>query len=346
MQDLNDLFYFAKVVEAGGFTAAGRLLGIPKSRLSRRIAELEHRLGARLLQRSTRKLALTDIGERYLRHCQAMLLEAEQAEETVANLTSEPRGRVRFSTPPGVTLLPDLISEFLKRYPRVQLEVLQTSRRVDLLNEAVDVALRVRNVDDEEPSLITRRLLPARAHIVAHPELISGLNLEQPEDLQQLPALGSIRADRRIHLRFCHATTQEVREIALEARLARRRLPHAQGCSIGGDRHHAATDHALSRGTGRRSSRRPAAAVDRTARPHPAGLYPQARHVASSPRLDRTAERRFQPLELPGLIRCGTDAPALPNAHRDPPGCEPSARRARFHRRRCPRQPRSGARCG
>lgn len=234
MQDLNDLFYFAKVVEAGGFTAAGRLLGIPKSRLSRRIAELEHRLGARLLQRSTRKLALTDIGERYLRHCQAMLLEAEQAEETVANLTSEPRGRVRFSTPPGVTLLPDLISEFLKRYPRVQLEVLQTSRRVDLLNEAVDVALRVRNVDDEEPSLITRRLLPARAHIVAHPELISGLNLEQPEDLQQLPALGSIRADRRIHLRFCHATTQEVREIALEARLAVDDFPMRKAAALAG----------------------------------------------------------------------------------------------------------------
>jgi DNA-binding transcriptional LysR family regulator len=234
MQDLNDLFYFAKVVEAGGFTAAGRLLGIPKSRLSRRIAELEHRLGARLLQRSTRKLALTDIGERYLRHCQAMLLEAEQAEETVANLTSEPRGRVRFSTPPGVTLLPDLISEFLKRYPRVQLEVLQTSRRVDLLNEAVDVALRVRNVNDEEPSLITRSLLPARAHIVAHPELISGLNLEQPEDLQQLPALGSIRADRRIHLRFCHATTQQVREIALEARLAVDDFPMRKAAALAG----------------------------------------------------------------------------------------------------------------
>lgn len=132
MHDLNDLFYFAKVVEAGGFAAAGRALGIPKSRLSRRIAELEQRLGARLLQRSTRKLALTDIGERYLRHCQAMLLEAEQAEETVTNLTSEPRGRVRFSTPPGVALLPDVINDFLTRYPRVQLEVVQTSRRIDL----------------------------------------------------------------------------------------------------------------------------------------------------------------------------------------------------------------------
>ncbi len=76
MQDLNDLAYFAKVVEAGGFAAAGRLLGVPKSRLSRRIAELETRLGARLLQRTTRTLTLTTLGERYLVHCQALLREA------------------------------------------------------------------------------------------------------------------------------------------------------------------------------------------------------------------------------------------------------------------------------
>ena len=134
MHDLNDLFYFAKVVEAGGFAAAGRLLGIPKSRLSRRIAELENRLGARLLQRTTRKLALTDIGERYLRHCQAMLQEAEQAEETVASLTSEPRGRLRVSAPGGIALLPELVVSFLAAYPKVQLELIQTNRRVDLLN--------------------------------------------------------------------------------------------------------------------------------------------------------------------------------------------------------------------
>ncbi len=219
MQDLNDLFYFAKVVEAGGFAAAGRALGIPKSRLSRRIAELENRLGARLLQRTTRKLVLTDIGERYLRHCQAMLLEAEQAEETVASLTSEPRGRVRFSTPSGLALLPGLINDFLIRYPKVQLEILQTSRRVDLFNEAVDVALRVRNLDDEEPGLITRRLVPARAHVVARPDLLCGARIEHPRDLQRLPALGALGADRRIHLRFHHNTTQEAHEVALEARL-------------------------------------------------------------------------------------------------------------------------------
>lgn len=219
MHDLNDLFYFAKVVEAGGFAAAGRLLGIPKSRLSRRIAELEERLGARLLQRTTRKLALTAVGERYLRHCQAMLLEAEQAEEAVASLTSEPGGRLRVSAPGGIAQLPELVVSFLAAYPKVQLEVLQTQRRVDLLNEGVDVALRVRSAEDEDPALISRRLRPAQAYAVASPALVQGTSIEAPGDLIKLPALGALAADRKIHLRFQHADGHS-QDIRLEARLA------------------------------------------------------------------------------------------------------------------------------
>ena len=79
MQDLNDMVYFAEVVERGGFAAAGRALGVPKSRLSRRVSELEAQLGVRLLQRTTRKLALTEVGEAYLRHCQAMRESAQAA---------------------------------------------------------------------------------------------------------------------------------------------------------------------------------------------------------------------------------------------------------------------------
>ncbi|WP_049298217.1 LysR family transcriptional regulator, partial [Pseudomonas aeruginosa] len=97
--DLNDLYYFAKVVECGGFAAAGRETGIPKSRLSRRIAELEERLQVRLLHRTTRKLALTEVGERYLQHCRNLLLEAEMAEQVIAELSVEPRGRLRLSAP-------------------------------------------------------------------------------------------------------------------------------------------------------------------------------------------------------------------------------------------------------
>jgi DNA-binding transcriptional LysR family regulator len=219
MQDLNDLFYFAKVVEAGGFAAAGRQLGIPKSRLSRRIAELEERLGARLLQRTTRKLAITDVGERYYRHCQAMLLEAEQADEAVASLTSEPRGRVRVSCPVAVAGFADIVVSFLTAYPLVKLETIVTNRRVDLVNESIDVALRVRTADDEDPSLIVRRLQPAIAYLVCAPDLLGEQSIHNPEDLAMLPALGAPDADRKVRYRLVSGDG-EAREVALEPRLA------------------------------------------------------------------------------------------------------------------------------
>lgn len=111
--------------------------GIPKSRLSRRIAELEERLQVRLLHRTTRKLALTEVGERYLQHCRNLLLEAEMAEQVIAELSVEPRGRLRLSAPVAMASsnLADLLPRFLERHPQVQLEILLTNRRVDLLNE-------------------------------------------------------------------------------------------------------------------------------------------------------------------------------------------------------------------
>lgn len=204
MQDLNDLYYFAKVVEAGGFAAAGRALGIPKSRLSRRVAELEERLGARLLQRTTRQLKLTAVGERYLRHCQAMLLEAEMAEEAVASMSSEPRGRLRVSCPVGLAheFMPNVISSFLRTYPHVQLEVSLINRRVDLINEGIDVALRVRERGDEDPLLATRWLRQAQTVMVASPAFAQEWPINHPNDLKNVPLLGALEADRKVHLRM------------------------------------------------------------------------------------------------------------------------------------------------
>ncbi|WP_095153579.1 LysR substrate-binding domain-containing protein [Pseudomonas sp. Irchel 3E13] len=220
MQDLNDLFYFARVVEAGGFAAAGRQLGIPKSRLSRRIAELEERLGTRLLQRTTRQLKLTAVGERYLRHCQAMLLEAEMADEAVASMTSEPRGRLRVSSPVGLAhaFLPEVITRFLALYPHVQLEMVLVNRRVDLINEGIDVALRVRDLGDEDPALVTRRLNRAQMQLVASPDFARQHPVQHPNELAALPVLGAVEADRLVHLRLMDKDGQR-EELSLEARL-------------------------------------------------------------------------------------------------------------------------------
>ncbi|MDY7564880.1 LysR substrate-binding domain-containing protein [Pseudomonas sp. RTC3] len=235
MQDLNDLYYFAKVVEAGGFAAAGRLLGIPKSRLSRRIAELETRLNASLLQRTTRKLSLTAVGERYLQHCQAMLLEAEMADEAVASLSAEPRGRLRVSCPVGLTHwnLANVISSFLASHPQVQLEMLLVNRRVDLVNEGIDVALRVRDIGDEDPSLIVRQLAPALAALVASPTLLAGRVVSTPRDLASLPVLGAIEADRMVHYDLVHSSGERC-EVAIEARLAIDDFPIRKSAALSG----------------------------------------------------------------------------------------------------------------
>lgn len=235
MQDLNDLYYFAKVVEAGGFAAAGRMLGIPKSRLSRRIAELEERLNARLLQRTTRQLKLTAVGERYLRHCQAMLLEAEMADEAVASMSSEPRGRLRVSCPVGLAhgLLASVISSFLDKFPQVQLEVLLLNRRVDLVTEGVDVALRVRELGDEDPLLVTRRLRQAQTVMLASPAFLREREINNPEDLKNVPVLGALEADRMVHLRMLdeHGTASD---LTLEARLGIDDFTVRKACALAG----------------------------------------------------------------------------------------------------------------
>ena len=221
MQDLNDLHYFALVVNAGGFATAGRLLGIPKSRLSRRIAALERRLGVRLLQRTTRSLVLTEVGEQYYHHCSVMLQAAQAADDAVAMVSKAPRGRLRVSCPAFLMqdFLGDIIPAFLEDYPEICLEVVATTRRVNMLEEGIDVAIRVRSAKDEDPALISRRLMPAEGALVVEANLYSTVEIHEPADLAKLPALGAIESDRKVHWFLTGPDGQTV-DVALEPRLA------------------------------------------------------------------------------------------------------------------------------
>lgn len=192
MQDLNDLFYFSVVVEKNGFAAAGRALDIPKSRLSRRIAQLEERLGVRLLQRSTRRFAVTDAGQRFYRHCQAVIAEAQAAEEAVAELTAEPRGLVRVSCPVSITqnVMAQILPGFLEKYPHVKILMLSTNRRIDLINEGVDVALRVRVKLDTDVDLVVRTFGISHSLLVASPAYLDKHGRpQQPDDLAKLSTI-------------------------------------------------------------------------------------------------------------------------------------------------------------
>ena len=192
MQDLNDMLYFAEVVEQGGFAAAGRSLGIPKSRLSRRIAELEAQLGARLLQRTTRRIAVTDVGEAFFRHCAAMRDAARAAQDTVAALQVAPRGLVRLSCPVTLaqSVLGDALPAFLQRYPEVRIDMLVSNRAVNLVEEGIDVALRVRPSVDDSGSMVVKRLDHTTQILVASPELL--IRQGTPKTLDDLAKLDSI----------------------------------------------------------------------------------------------------------------------------------------------------------
>lgn len=199
-QNLNDLMYFAQVVEHGGFSAAERVLGVSKSRLSRRVAELEASLGVRLLQRSTRKLSLTEAGDRFFRHCQLMLSEAQAAMNAVQELRSSPRGTVRVSVPVTVsqTILSNILSDFLLRYPEVRVSVRVTNRVIDLYDDSVDVALRVRSDPPDSANIVVRPLWRTQQMLVGAPSLLSQHSPPlTPADLERFQTLDTPSADGR-----------------------------------------------------------------------------------------------------------------------------------------------------
>jgi DNA-binding transcriptional LysR family regulator len=192
MQDLNDMLYFTEVVESGGFAAAARRLGVPKSKLSRRVAELEERLGVRLLQRTTRKLSLTDVGALYLRHCSAMRDAAQAAQEAVEFIQTEPRGTIKVACPLtlALTTIGPLIPVFLARYPQVRMDMRVSNRVVDLIEEGFDVALRVRPHLEDSASLVIKRFGPSRTLLVASPQQLQ--RQWQPTTPQELPGLDTV----------------------------------------------------------------------------------------------------------------------------------------------------------
>lgn len=198
LPDLNDLYLFALVVDKGSFTAASPVAGLTTSRISRRIADLEERIGVRLLHRTTRKLALTAVGEIYYQHCKAMVSEAEAAAEAVEHIQVSPRGRVRVTCPvlTAQWSLGPIIVEFMQRYPEVQLSVAATDRIVDLVDEGFDVAIRAQIEPLEDSYLVARPLGESRSRLVASPEFLDRHGRPaRPDDLRRLPTLAKSRPD-------------------------------------------------------------------------------------------------------------------------------------------------------
>ena len=187
--NLNDVLVFSRVVEAGGFTAAAARLGLPKSTVSRRVMRLERALGARLLQRTTRKLRLTDAGAIYYGHCNRVLSELEAAERCINKLEESPRGVLRVTAPGDVgPFLAELVVTYQARYPEVVVVAELSTRQVDLVAEGFDVALRGGHLRDS--SLMARRLASARSRLWASPGYLQKCG--EPTTPQQLQDHGCL----------------------------------------------------------------------------------------------------------------------------------------------------------
>ena len=190
-QTLDDYVFFAEVVAHGGFTAAGRALREPKSKLSRRIAALEARLGVRLIERSSRRFRVTEVGQGFYERCRAMMREAERAEALVAEAQAEPHGRIRMSCPRNlVKVVSTIACDVLARFPKIQLQLIVTDRAVDLIEERIDVALRVRRELTGDASLTMRSLGRSRWILLAGPSTASRLGTDIA-GLAALPTLGT-----------------------------------------------------------------------------------------------------------------------------------------------------------
>lgn len=216
MEDLNELTMFASIARHGSFSSAALALGIPKSRISRRIVALETRLGVRLLQRSTRSVSLTSVGHEFLKHCNEMIDAARMAFEIAERAGDVPAGRLRVSCPVGVghMFVAPVLSKFMQAYPAVRLDLDLSNRRVDVIAEGYDVALRIRSTIDDS-QLMIRRLGISEQWLVASPEFASAngpLDTVQSLHLQRGIGPAGVRGERN----FWHATAPDGEASSIE----------------------------------------------------------------------------------------------------------------------------------
>jgi DNA-binding transcriptional LysR family regulator len=204
MKHIGDMLLFAQVVKARSFSAAAERLGVSKSRVSKAVARLEAALGVRLLQRSTRRLGLTEVGEAYFVHCDRILNELALADNTVGSLHQEPRGKLKFSAPVAFSTLhvARALPDFMAQYPDLLVDMTISDRLVDLVEEGYDLALRI--APGPGVDLVARRLAPIRRKICGSPAYLARRGIPQaPDDLMEHNCLDytCMNTEGRWHLR-------------------------------------------------------------------------------------------------------------------------------------------------
>lgn len=182
--EYDSIAVFVKVVEAGSFAEAARLLKLPKTTVSAKVAKLERRLGVSLIHRTTRKLRVTDAGQEFFHHCASAVREVELGESAVVSRQAEPSGVLKLTAPVdlGRMFLPEITHAYLQKYPDVEVEMTITNRVLDLVQEGIDLAIRPGHLKDS--SLVARRFLDVDVSLWAAPAYLDGAGRPgEPQDL-------------------------------------------------------------------------------------------------------------------------------------------------------------------
>jgi DNA-binding transcriptional LysR family regulator len=231
---LEDMRLFAKVAHERSFTAAARVLGVPKQTLSRRVAELEQALGVQLLHRTTRRMQLSDVGAAYAERCAEIVRVADEANRAVVDRNETPRGTLRLTADPvfGEAFLTELVIEYANRWPEVRLDVVLTRRRVDLVEEGFDLAFRIGGIDD--PALSASNLGPARVRYCASPGYLARHGTPTtPEELTRHECV--LVATERAATRWPFASEQgSVRLVPVSGRLVLSSFAMARAAALAG----------------------------------------------------------------------------------------------------------------
>lgn len=221
MHSFDDYYYFYLVVKHGGFSAASEASNITKSKLSRRILELESQYNVTLIQRSTRHFKVTPLGQELFDECTKIIQQVECAHNVLLKQKSEPQGMIKISCPSVMMRyqIRGLLNAFLQQYPKVQVEMELTSRRVDVLHDDIDLAIRTNFASNEDSSIVVRDVIKTTHCLVASPQLLQGRMLQSPIEIHEFPTivLGTQKPHYQWHLH--HIESQEDIIIPLQPRI-------------------------------------------------------------------------------------------------------------------------------
>nr|WP_312821231.1 LysR substrate-binding domain-containing protein [Acinetobacter oleivorans] len=221
ISSFDDFYYFYLVVKHGGFSAASEAENISKSKLSRRIIDLENKFNVSLIQRTTRHFKVTDLGQEFYEECCKVIAQVECAENVLLKQKSEPQGLVKVSCPPLMMhfQIRKILNQFLKTYPKVEIALELTSRRVDILHDDIDLAIRTNVEPNEDSNLIVRDVIKTDHCLVASPELLQGRTIEHYSELQDFPSisLGTQKQNYIWHL--CNIRNGESVDVPYQPRI-------------------------------------------------------------------------------------------------------------------------------